>query len=161
MGDVFKAGGKPQWLLGIATWRLLTMLVFLYPVTTRYGIVGVSALSVIVAVVDFVISALLVGRIVQTGLRDFARILAPGLLLSAVAVGVARLAFAAAYGIYPPLALVIAGATMVTIYAALVLALDSEVRNRLLGLLSEVPAGTRLLRRLGVRTPAVSPADQP
>ncbi|PKO24171.1 MAG: hypothetical protein CVU38_00345, partial [Chloroflexi bacterium HGW-Chloroflexi-1] len=64
MGSIFRAMGKPQWLTYIAAWRLTTMLVFLYPVTMRWGIAGVSALSLVVAVVDFVISASLVGRLV-------------------------------------------------------------------------------------------------
>jgi O-antigen/teichoic acid export membrane protein len=150
MGEVFKAGGKPQWLLGIAAWRLTTMLVFLYPVTVRYGIVGVSALSAIVAVVDFGVSVFLVNRIAHTRAADFARILAPTFAMSLVAVVVARLVFALCYDVYPPLALLIAGLTMVVVYAALVLRLDSEVRQRMIGLLSEKAFGVRLLTRLGV-----------
>ena len=43
MGSVFKATGKPKWLFYIAVWRLCTMAALLYPVTIRWGIVGVSA----------------------------------------------------------------------------------------------------------------------
>jgi len=160
MGDVFKAGGKPQWLLGIAAWRLTTMLVFLYPVTVRWGIVGVSALSAIVSIVDFIISMTLVNRIAKTTFGDFARILAPIAALSLVSVVVARLAFWASYGLYPPLALLIAGSVMVIVYAALVLILDSEVRQRMVRILSEIPAGARLVRRIGIQpAPSGSLAD--
>ncbi len=157
MGDVFKAGGKPHWLLGIAAWRLTTMLVFLYPVTMLWGIVGVSALSAVVSVADFVISIALVNRIAKTTFADFARILAPITALSLVAVGVARLAFAATYGFYPPLALLIAGSVVVVVYALLMLRLDSEVRQRILRILSDVPAGARLVRRLGIQPVASGP----
>jgi len=161
MGDVYKAGGKPQWLVWIAIWRLTTMLVFLYPVTVTYGIVGVSALSAIVAIVDFVISTFLVNRIVKTGFGDFARILAPIFAMSLVAVAVARLVFAAIYDLYPPFALLVAGAAMVAAYAVIVLIVDAEVRQRLLSLLSEVPIGTRLLRKLGIQPRIIAPVDQP
>ena len=160
MGDVFKAGGKPQWLTGIAAWRLVTMLVFLYPATVKYGIVGVSALSAIVAIVDYMISMFLVNRLAKTTVGDFARILGPFFGLAIVAVVVAELAFKASYSFYPPLALIIAGVTMVIVYASLVLSLDGEVRTRMVGLMSEVPVGLRLLQRLGIR-PVVFPADQP
>jgi len=66
MGNAIKAGGKPQWITAIATWRLTTMAVFLYPATSRYGIVGVGGLSAIVAIVDFGISVWMVGHIVHT-----------------------------------------------------------------------------------------------
>jgi len=59
MGSVLKAGGKPHWLVGIATFRLAVMAIGLYPATRYYGITGVSALSSVVAVVDFFISLIL------------------------------------------------------------------------------------------------------
>ncbi len=155
MGEVFKAGGKPQWLLGIAAWRLTTMLVFLYPVTVRYGIVGVSALSAVVAILDFGISIFLVNRIAHTSAGDFVRILAPIAGMAVAAVIVARTVFALSYDLYPPVALLFAGATMVIVYALLVLRLDGEARNRMIGLLGEVPAGVRLLQRLGIQRRSV------
>lgn len=161
MGEVFKAGGKPQWLLGIAAWRLTTMLIFLYPVTVRYGIVGVSALSAVVAVVDFIISVTLVNRIAKTGYGDFARILAPLFALSVASVIVAHLVFSALYSVYPPLALVIAGGVMVIVYGVLILRLDSEVRNRMIGLMSELPIGVRVLERLGVQPRRAGAVDEP
>ena len=126
------------------------MAICLYPVTVRFGIVGVSALSAIVAVVDFIISAALVNRIARTSFADFARILAPLFGLSIAAVIVARIVFGLTYDVYPPLALLIAGATMVVVYALLVLRLDGEVRNRMIGLMSEVAVGVRLLDLVGV-----------
>lgn len=161
MGEVFKASGKTHWLTGIAAWRLSTMLIFLYPVTRAYGVMGVSWLSAIVAVVDFFISASLVNRVARTSFMDFARILAPVFATSLAAVAVARLAFALTYDIYPPFALLVAGATMVVAYATLALTLDGEIRQRAHGLLSEVPAGKRLLQRLGIRPSVVTWVDRP
>jgi O-antigen/teichoic acid export membrane protein len=159
MGDIFKAGGKPQWLFGIAVWRLATMAIFLYPVTVKWGIVGVSALSAVVAIADFAISVLLVNRIAKTRLLDFVRILSPIMGLSLVSVAAARLVFRVASSFYPPLALILAGAHMVIIYAIMVLALDNEVRTRMIRLLGELPAGERLLHRLSIHLPPL--VDEP
>jgi O-antigen/teichoic acid export membrane protein len=161
MGEVFKAGGKPQWLLGIAAWRLATMLILLYPVTVRYGIIGVSVLSALVAIADFVISTFLVNRVARTSFADFGRILAPLFAMSVAAVLVAEIVFRLAYSYYPPLALLLAGLTMITAYIILVLALDGEVRQRMVMLVGEVPIGSRMLRRAGIRPQIASPLDQP
>ena len=84
MGDMFKAGGKPQWLLRIAILRLTVMAVLLYPVTTMWGIVGVSAFSALVAVLDFILATYLVNRLAGTTWRDFAVILLPFLVMAVV-----------------------------------------------------------------------------
>ena len=49
---------------------------------------------------------------------------------------------------------------MIVVYAALVLALDGEVRRRMLGLISEAPAGMRLLRRLGLQPQTAAPSER-
>jgi O-antigen/teichoic acid export membrane protein len=131
MGSIFRAMGKPQWLTYIAAWRLATMLVFLYPVTKRWGIDGVSALSAIVAIVDLVISANLVGRLVAAPWRAYVRMLAP--------TGAAALAAGLiAQGLYPYLSLpktslklVAAGTLLVLIYAGLAWLVDRELRAAL------------------------------
>ena len=64
MGSIFRGLGKPQWLTYIAIWRLITMVLLLYPAIAWNGIVGVSILSVAVAIVDFIIAGDLVGRLV-------------------------------------------------------------------------------------------------
>lgn len=92
MGNVFKAGGKPNWLTYIALWRLITMLAFLYPVTRYYGIVGVSAFSAAVAVVDFFISAALVNRLILAKAVEYVRCLGPIVVISALSAFVARFA---------------------------------------------------------------------
>jgi O-antigen/teichoic acid export membrane protein len=160
MGPVFKAGGKPQWLVGIATWRLATMLILLYPVTVRYGIVGVSALSAAVAVADLIISATLVNRIISTKMADFVRILSPFLGLSVLSAAIARAVYWALGGIYPPLALLIAAFSMVLVYGVLVWHVDSEARNRIVGLLSEKPVGKLLLRVLHIQALPATVADE-
>ena len=92
MGNVFKAGGRPKWLTYIALWRLITMVLFLYPATKYYGIVGVSALSAVVSVVDFFISATLVNRIVHARATDYIRCLGPIMAVSITSAIVGRLA---------------------------------------------------------------------
>lgn len=129
MGSIFRAMGKPQWLTYIAAWRLVTMLVFLYPVTMRWGIDGVSALSVIVAVIDFGISASLVGRLVDAPWPAYARMLGP--------TGAAALiAGFAAQWLYPHLPLpkasfnlLAVGVILVALYAVLVWLLDRQFRQ--------------------------------
>ncbi len=71
MGNVYRGGGRPQYLTYIAVWRLTTMALLLYPAIRWAGIVGVSALSAAVSLVDFVISVTLAHRILHTGWRDY------------------------------------------------------------------------------------------
>jgi len=137
MGNVFKAGGKPQWLMYIALWRLSTMLVFLYPATRFYGIVGVSALSAVVAVVDFIISAVLTNRIVRASLWEYVHILGPILLFSLIAAGLAK-AILLLFLPYRLLSLVVAGSLVVLFYLALTWALDKELREAIFTLMREI-----------------------
>jgi O-antigen/teichoic acid export membrane protein len=140
MGSVLRAMGKPHWLTSIAIWRLATMLATLYPVTKLWGITGVSWLSAIVAVVDFIISATLVGKVVDAPWRAYARILIPT-LVAALAAGVL------AHWLYPflPLAktawrLLAAGVVLVILYGALIWLADAQLR-------AAVAAGFAYLRR--------------
>ena len=129
MGNVFKGGGKPQWLTYIALWRLVTMLIFLYPAVTYWGAVGVSALSAIVAVIDWFISAWLCNKVIGASLRMYGRLLLPALafaiLSAAVAFGLRTLLFAEA----SLLSLLFSGAVALALYAGLALAADSELRS--------------------------------
>ncbi|NOX63626.1 MAG: oligosaccharide flippase family protein, partial [Chloroflexi bacterium] len=63
MGNIYRALGRPDWLTQLALWRFLTMLILLYPAILWRGIVGVSALSAVIAVVDFIIAAWLGRRL--------------------------------------------------------------------------------------------------
>lgn len=128
MGNVFRGMGKPQWLTYIALWRLITMVAALYPVAKTWGINGVAALSAIVAVVDFVISAVLVNRLIRTPIRAYVSLLTP-------AWGASLIAGWIAHALYPDLPLAraayrlpAAGALMVLLYAALVWAFDMQFR---------------------------------
>lgn len=128
MGNVFKGGGKPQWLTYIAIWRLATMLIFLYPAVYYGGAVGVSALSAIVAVVDWFISAWLCNKVIGASLRMYGRLLLPmlafAILSAAVAFGLRMLIFREATIV----SLLFSGAVGVGLYAALILATDGELR---------------------------------
>ncbi len=88
MGNVYRGGGRPQYLTYIAIWRLATMLILLYPVTVYGGIIGVSALSAGVALVDFVISVELANRILETGWRAYLRSLWPTLGVGTAITGI-------------------------------------------------------------------------
>lgn len=143
MGNVFRGMGKPQWLTYIALWRLVTMLAALYPVAKTWGINGVAALSAIVAVIDFVISATLVNRLIRTPISAYASVFLPTGLASLIA-GVI------AHGLYPhlPLAramyrLPAAGALLVLLYAAFIWLLDPQFRA---AVRSGLRAGLRLVR---------------
>ncbi len=129
MGSIFRAMGKPQWLTYIALWRLITMVVTLYPVTIRWGINGVAALSVIVAIVDFVISASLVGRLVQAPWRAYAEMLIPT-TLAALAAGFLSHRL---YDYLPmhkaSIKLLIAGAIMIVLYAVFAWLIDRRFRE--------------------------------
>lgn len=131
MGSVFRAMGKPQWLTYIALWRLLTMAAALYPVTIRWGIVGVSWLSVAVAVADFLIASWLVGKLLEAPWRAYARMLIPT-CIAAFAGGFLALE------VYPylPLAkaiynLALAGVILVISYAVFLWLIDAQLRSTL------------------------------
>lgn len=133
MGSVFRAMGKPQWLTYIAAWRLTTMLLTLYPAVRWGGIVGVSILSVAVAVVDFGISAHLIGKLVAAPPLVYVRMLLPSLAAALIAGGAAR-------WLYPflelpgtALNLAGAGALMVGLYAGLTWLLDPQFREAAAG----------------------------
>lgn len=130
MGNVFKAGGHPEWLTYIALWRLATMLLFLYPATKRWGIVGVSALSAGVAVVDFGITVAMVNRILRARPSHYTRTLGPILLTSLGAAGLAVLA-QRAFRVTPHarIRLLMAAVIMGVAYAAVTWAWDRELRS--------------------------------
>jgi PST family polysaccharide transporter/lipopolysaccharide exporter len=137
MGSVFRAMGKPQWLTYIATWRLVTMVVALIPVATRWGIDGVAWLSTIVAIADFVISAWLVGRLVDTPARTYVRLLAPP-WVAGLAAGFATL------WLYPHLPfvkaawnLLLAGTLLVLGYLILSWLIDPQFRSAVQGLVKQ------------------------
>ncbi len=154
MGSIFRAFGKPQWLTYIALWRLTTMLVFLYPAVKLWGIVGVSALSAVVAVVDFYISATLVSRLIDAPWRAYGQILAAPLAAALIGAGVAHLVYP---GLHLPkvwMNLGLAGALMVAIY--LVLIWLGEPRFRETG-----RAAWRYVRQVLHRRDVVGPAVEP
>jgi O-antigen/teichoic acid export membrane protein len=129
MGNVFKAGGKPKWLLYIAGWRLLMMAAFLYPAIQWRGIIGVAALSAVVSVVDFCLSLFLTNRIVRAPWRSYIEILLPMLI---AALGTALLAhqlYIWSEGlIHPFISLPLTGGLALAMYLALMYIYDPELR---------------------------------
>jgi PST family polysaccharide transporter len=155
MGSVFRAMGKPQWLTYIAVWRLVTMVVLLIPVAQRWGINGVSWLSAIVAVVDFVISAWLINKLIDAPWHAYARMLAPT-WAAALASGFLslwlydRLPFArAAWN------LLLVGVIMVALYVALAWLIDREFR------LTVSKYGTQAIRMIQRRTATMAARPRP
>jgi len=130
MGNVFKAGGRPKWLTYIALWRLITMLLFLYPATKYYGIIGVSVLSAAVSVVDFFISAALVNRLIHATAMDYVRCLGPIFSVSLLSAAVARL-LQLQFRVTPHarLAFLMALMIMVCLYAGGMWLVDRELRR--------------------------------
>ena len=142
MGSVFRAMGKPQWLTSIALWRLVTMVVGLLLVLAWWGlgITAVSWLSVIVAIVDFIISAVLVARLVDAPASAYVRRTVPAL---AAALGAGLIAHA----LYPYLPLsraslriLAAGALLVLIYVGFNWLVDGQFR-------AVVRTGQKMLRQ--------------
>lgn len=144
MGSILKAGGKPKWLMGIASWRLATMALLLYPAAKFWGIVGVSALSAAVAIVDFFISASLTNKIAATSWGDWLRIVGPPLALSLIAAPVAKVVYWAVLMPLPKsVALPGAGLCFFAVYGGLLLGLDRETRELVFGLWRKFQARRR------------------
>jgi hypothetical protein len=131
MGTIFQAGGKPQWLTGIAAWRLVTMAALLYPAIVWGGLVGVCVLSAAVAVVDFFISASLVNRILEARLSTYARLLLPLFLRAGLAGGLGFLVerWLLSIGLWDLLALLTGGVVVVLVYGILMWWRDAEMRQ--------------------------------
>ena len=130
MGNVYRGGGRPQYLTYIAVWRLTTMFVLLYPFTTRWGIVGVSALSALVSLVDFVISVHLANRILDTGWSAYVRALWPTVGMGTLVTLAAWAALTLAWPQPSARRLLLAGGLYVLLYAALATMLWAELRQR-------------------------------
>jgi O-antigen/teichoic acid export membrane protein len=143
MGNVFKAGGKPQWLTYMALLRLAEMGIFLYPAVLYYGIVGVSVLSAVVAVVDFIISAVLTNKIVHGTLADYLRALGPATLFSLLVTAVGLWAYGRMASAHSLIALLVTAALMMALYAVLVMIFDAEVRAIVLGLIAQLDRAGR------------------
>jgi PST family polysaccharide transporter/lipopolysaccharide exporter len=135
MGSVFRAGGKPHWLTYIAVFRLAVMGIFLYPATRYFGLIGVSVLSTLVSVFDFIFSAVLTNQVIHGKFTDYVRALWQPLAFSAVGTFAAWWLFDRLAGPHDFIALVIAATVLVIVYGALALALDSEVRRFIAGLI--------------------------
>lgn len=145
MGNVFKAGGKPKWLVAIATWRLAMMAVLLYPAIKWRGVLGVAQLSAAVAIVDFILSMVLTNRIIHASWRRYARILLP-MLVAAVATALAahRLYLAVEELIHPFVSMPACGALALIAYLGLMWAFDPELRWMVAG---TVDGAWKALRR--------------
>jgi len=137
MGSVFKAGGKPNWLTSIAIARLVVMGILLYPAAKYFGIVGVSVLSMVVSIVDFVVSTALTNRIIHGNVIDYVNALWAPCLFSLLSAVLARWSYerivAGGYGF---ISLVMAGLLMVLLYGVLVFVFDRDVRQFVLSSLS-------------------------
>lgn len=130
MGIIFQSGGKPQWLSSIALWRLVTMTALLYPAIRWGGLIGVCVLSVAVAIVDFIISAHMVDKIVEARMATYLRLLTPLFVYSLVAAGIGYGAeqVLLSLGVWPVAALVIAGVIVAAVYGLLAWWRDKQVR---------------------------------
>lgn len=130
MGIIFQSGGKPQWLSSIALWRLVTMAALLYPAIRWGGLIGVCVLSAVVAMVDFVISATMVNKIVQARMATYVRLLTPLFVYSlvAAAIGYGAEQVLLSLGVWAVAALVIAGAVVLAVYGLLAWWRDKQVR---------------------------------
>jgi len=144
MGNVFKGGGKPKWLTGIALWRLTTMALLLYPVTRFWGIDGVSGLSAAVAIVDFFISGTLANRVIRSSWADHGRVLLPILGCSVVA-GALGWAVPHSAALEPSaLALLLGGGAMIAVYVVLSWLTQPDLRAQVRGLARRLAASRRL-----------------
>lgn len=148
MGNIYRALGKPQWLTYLALWRFGTMLALLYPAIRWQGIVGVSALSAVVAVVDFGIAVWLGQKLLGGGYGDYVRHLAPTLLRSAGSVLLAYLLLPLMPAPHRLLPVAIASAVMVVVYSLLSWWGDQVFRKLILGLMVRTPLTRGLAARL-------------
>lgn len=129
MGNVFKAGGKPNWLMYIAGVRLAVMAIFLYPVILLDGVRGVAWLSAIVSVVDWVASMILTNRIISASWTRYARILVPMLVVALITTALSYWGYSyLILFVHPFILLPLAGGVALGSYLAIMYAYDHDVR---------------------------------
>ncbi len=129
MGSVFKAGGKPKWLLYIAAVRLTVMVTLLYPAIAARGIIGVAVLSAIVAVVDFFLSLFLTNRIIRAPWQRYAKMLIPMLLSAIVCALLGHQVYSWIWTrIHPFVSLPLTGGLALALYLGIMYAYDPDVR---------------------------------
>lgn len=148
LGNIYRALGKPQWLTYLALWRFLTMLALLIPAIRWGGIVGVSILSAVVAVIDFGISAWLGQKLLGGSYSEYTRRLGPILLISLASGGAAALLLPilpAPHRLFPLLA---AGVVMMILYLLLSWRRDPILRQLILAGLRRIGPARGLVRRL-------------
>jgi O-antigen/teichoic acid export membrane protein len=147
MGNVFKVGGRPKWLLYIASWRLGMMVALLYPAIHFYGVTGVAALSAVVSVVDFALSMFLTNRVINSSWRHHALILAPMFLAATGASWVARQLYLWIDGlIHPFISLPLAGGVALAVYGVAMYLYDADLRGLVSEALSQLASEYRKVR---------------
>ncbi|NLG27382.1 MAG: lipopolysaccharide biosynthesis protein [Chloroflexi bacterium] len=153
MGSVFKAGGKPKWLVYIATWRLATMAILLYPAMRWKDLTGVGILSAVVAVIDFAISLTLTNRIIQARWISYARTFVPMAIVATATALVAHpfYLWLVRY-VHPFVTMPLSGALALGIYLGIMYAYDPEVRQ----VFGQLVGGLISELRRRFRAPAVS-----
>ena len=129
MGPILRAMGKPQWLTALALWRLITMAVLLYPAILWKGIVGVSILSAVVAIVDFGIAAWMTRRLIGGRYRTYLTTLGPAMLVAGVAAFAGWLLLPVIPPIHRLFPLLIALIVMGLLYAAIMWWADALFRQ--------------------------------
>ena len=129
MGPIMRAMGKPQWLSALALWRFITMAVLLYPAILWKGIIGVSILSALVAVVDFGIAAWMTKQLIGGRYRTYIRILGPSLAAATLSALIAWLALPYLPSPHRLIPFLIAGVIMMALYAVIMWWADSLFRQ--------------------------------
>lgn len=72
-GPVLYALGRPQTVTRLVGLKLVLMLLMIFPLTMRFGLAGTSWAVVLAAALNYPIAALVVGRSVGCGAREYAR----------------------------------------------------------------------------------------
>ncbi len=129
MGPILRAMGKPQWLSALALWRLITMVILLYPAILWKGIAGVSILSAAVAIVDFGIAAWMTKRLIGGSYFTYVTTLGPSLLVAGLAAGVGWLMLSLVPPIHRMFPMLIAFIVMAGLYAVIMWWADSLFRQ--------------------------------
>ena len=139
MGPILRAQGKPQWISALALWRFITMAVFLYPAILWKGIVGVSILSAVVAMIDFGIAAWMTRRLIGGHYRTYVRVLAPATLAATLSALVAWLLLPYLPTIHRMVPFLVSGTIMVLLYGLIMWWADALFRQMTLALLRRLP----------------------
>lgn len=83
-GNILMAIGAIKWLALLEVLSLIVVILFIYPVTKYYGIIGVSILMTIITICGYLIVGLITNKYINADFKYYLKIILPYIIISSV-----------------------------------------------------------------------------